>query len=63
MEDWEVYVQEAVAAGRAAREEGIAQNEQSDDSLRRGAELAIRGAREQLDLLVRGGAIPLPPEG
>lgn len=63
MEDWEVYVQEAVAAGRAAREEGIAQDEQSDDSLRRGAELAIRGAREQLDLLVRGGAIPLPPEG
>ncbi len=62
MESWEVFVREAVAAGRAAREAGVAQVERSDDELRSAAERAIRGAREQLDLLVHGGAIPLPPE-
>jgi len=62
MMETEVFVNEAVAVGLKAIEQGIARRILSEDELRREAETKIRHAQEETKILMREGHIPPPPE-
>ena len=62
MQEWEVFVREAVAVGMKAQEQGVARLNISRDDLTRQAEMMIKNARETIELLMREGSIPLPPD-
>ncbi len=61
MEEWEVFVNEAVAVAKKAIEQGVARRILSDSELERQAERMIRRAREEVAILMRAGHIPQPP--
>ncbi len=58
MEDWEVFIREAVAVGLKAEEQGIARLKLSKQALREGAEAIIRNSRDSTKLLMERGLIP-----
>jgi malate dehydrogenase (oxaloacetate-decarboxylating) len=62
MDDWEVFVEEAVAVGRKAIEQGLARLQPSEEELREEAGRIIRRARKETEVLTREGIILLPPE-
>jgi len=61
MEEWEVFPREAVAVALKAIEQGVARVKRTKDELMRMAEEKIRNAREQVQLLMKEGYIPPPP--
>jgi len=61
MEEWEVFPREAVAVALKAIEQGVARVKRTKDELMRMAEEKIRSAREQVQLLMKEGYIPPPP--
>jgi malate dehydrogenase (oxaloacetate-decarboxylating) len=61
MMETEVFINEAVAVGRKAIEQGIARRVLSEDELRREAEMKIRHAQEETKILMRAGHIKPPP--
>ncbi len=63
MDEWEVFVREAVAVGLKAIEQGVAREKPSREELAKGAEKMIKEARETVDLLMKTGMIPPAPEG
>ncbi len=60
MEEWEVFVREAVAVGLKAIEQGIAREKLSREELARKAKKAISEARDTVALLMKEGLIPQP---
>ena len=62
MEEWEVFVREAVAVGMKAMEQGVARKKLSREELTRQAEKMIRQSRETTALLMNAGLIPPAPE-
>jgi malate dehydrogenase (oxaloacetate-decarboxylating) len=62
MQEWEVFVREAVAVGMKAQEQGVARIKLSREELTAQVEKMIRGARETTALLMKEGVIPLPSE-
>ena len=62
MMETEVFINEAVAVGLKAIEQGIARRTLSEAELRREAEAKIRHAQEETKILMREGHIPPPPE-
>lgn len=62
MMETEVFINEAVAVGSKAIEQGIARRTLSEAELRREAETKIRHAQEETKILMREGHIPPPPE-
>jgi len=62
MEEWEVYVDEAVAVGMKAIEQGVARKEMTEEKLRAKAFETIKTAREIVHTLMAAGYIPAPPE-
>lgn len=61
MEDWEVFVNEAVAVAKKAIEQGVARRILSESELVRQAETMIRRAREGVEILMKSGHIAAPP--
>jgi malate dehydrogenase (oxaloacetate-decarboxylating) len=59
MDEWEVFPREAVAVGLKAIEQGIARVKASKAELMKRAEDVIRRAREETQLLMKEGFIPL----
>jgi len=57
MDEKGAFVEEAVAVGMKAQEQGIAKLKVSADELRRKAETMIASAQGQVDALVKGGFI------
>jgi malate dehydrogenase (oxaloacetate-decarboxylating) len=62
MDDWEVFPREAVATAMKAQEQGLALLEKTPEALYAQAEATIRQAREAVQVLMREGLIPEPPE-
>jgi malate dehydrogenase (oxaloacetate-decarboxylating) len=62
MDEWEVYVDEAVAVGMKAIEQGVAGKEMTEEQLRAKAFETIKTAREIVHTLMAAGYIPAPPE-
>jgi malate dehydrogenase (oxaloacetate-decarboxylating) len=62
MEEWEVFVREAVAVGMKAIEQGVARQKLSREELTSKAERMIRDSRETTALLMKTGLIPPLPE-
>ncbi len=62
MEDWEVFPYEAAKVATKAIEQGVARLKKDFDTLYKEAEEKIRRAREQLQILMREGIVPPPPE-
>ncbi len=62
MEEWEVYVDEAVAVGMKAIEQGVARKVMTEEQLRAKAYETIKTAREITHTLMSAGYIPAPPE-
>ncbi|MBI2859950.1 MAG: NADP-dependent malic enzyme [Chloroflexi bacterium] len=63
MEEWEVFVREAVAVGMKAIEQGVARLVMSKEELTARVEKTIGEAREATALLMKSGLIPpAPPE-
>ena len=61
MEDWEVFVREAVAVGLKAIEQGIAREKLSREELTKRAEKVIKESRETVATLMEAGLIlPMP---
>ena len=63
MEEWEVFIREAVAVGMKAIEQGVAREKMSREELTQQAEKMIRESRETVALLMKTGHIPSVPEG
>ena len=63
MEEWEVFIREAVAVGMKAIEQGVAREKLSRDELTKQAERIIRQSRETTTYLMKAGLIPPAPEG
>jgi malate dehydrogenase (oxaloacetate-decarboxylating) len=61
MDEWEIYPRIAVATAMRAMAEGEARLPKTEAELSEQARHTIRTAREATDLLVKEGAIPLPP--
>ncbi len=61
MDEWEVFINEAVAVGLKAIEQGIARIKLSEDELRRSAEELIGSSRKQTELQIKEGLIKKPP--
>ncbi|MFN3346630.1 MAG: malate dehydrogenase, partial [Candidatus Bipolaricaulaceae bacterium] len=61
MEEWEVFVNEAVAVAKKAMEQGVARRILSEGELVRQAETMIRRARQEVEILMKAGHIPQPP--
>lgn len=57
MDEWEVYIDEAVACGMQAIKEGVARRKLTEEELRKSAEGKIKRAREEVHLLMREGLI------
>jgi malate dehydrogenase (oxaloacetate-decarboxylating) len=62
MEEWEVFIREAVAVGMKAIEQGVARQKLSREELASKAERMIRDSRETTALLMKTGLIPPLPE-
>jgi malate dehydrogenase (oxaloacetate-decarboxylating) len=62
MDDWEVFPREAVATAMKAQEQGLALLSKSREELYAQAEATIRQARETVQVLMKEGLIPEPPE-
>ena len=63
MDEWEVYIHEAVACALESIREGVARLKLSRQELWERAEAIIKSARESLEVLMRHGIIkPPPPE-
>lgn len=62
MMETEVFINEAVAVGLKAIEQGIARRILSEEELRREAEEKIRHAQEETKILMRAGHIAPPPD-
>ena len=62
MMETEVFVNEAVAVGRKAIEQGIARRILTEAELRREAETKIRHAQEETRVLMKSGVIAPPPK-
>jgi len=62
MMEIDVFINEAVAVGLKAIEQGIARRPLSEDQLRHEAETKIRRAQAETKILMREGHIPPPPE-
>jgi len=62
MMETEVFVNEAVAVGLKAIEQGLARRVLSEGQLREEAEAKIRRAQEETKILMREGHIPPPPK-
>jgi len=63
MDDWQVFVREAVAVGMKAIEQGVARETLSRQELTQRADKMIREAKEITELLMKSGLIPPAPEG
>lgn len=63
MDEWEVFIREAVAVGMKAIEQGVAREKPSREQLTKRAEKMIKEARETTALLMKEGLIPPVPEG
>jgi hypothetical protein len=61
MDDWEVFVREAVATGLAAQELGVAKLQRSASELEADARAHIEEARATTQLLMREELIPPVP--
>jgi malate dehydrogenase (oxaloacetate-decarboxylating) len=61
MDEWEVFINEAVAVGLKAIEQGIARTPLSEDDLRKSAEELIGNSRKQTELHIKEGLIKKPP--
>jgi len=61
MMETDVFINEAVAVGMKAIEQGIARRVLTEDELRREATEKIRHAQAETNLLMREGLIPPPP--
>ena len=61
MDEWEVFINEAVAVGLKAIEQGIARIELSESELRKSAEELISNSRKQTELQIKEGLIKKPP--
>jgi malate dehydrogenase (oxaloacetate-decarboxylating) len=61
MDEWEVFINEAVAVGLKAIEQGIARTPLSEDDLRKSAEELIGSSRKQTELQIKEGLIKKPP--
>jgi len=61
MEEWEVFVNEAVAVAKKAIAQGVARRVLTDSELEAQAERMIRRAREEVEILMKSGHIPAPP--
>jgi malate dehydrogenase (oxaloacetate-decarboxylating) len=61
MDEWEVFINEAVAVGLKAIEQGIARIKLSEKQLRRSAEELIGNSRKQTELQINEGLIKKPP--
>lgn len=61
MDEWEVYVDEAVAVGMKAIEQGLAGEKMTPEQLREKAYATIRAARETVHTLMKVRLIPPPP--
>lgn len=61
MDEWEVFINEAVAVGLKAIEQGIARIKLSEKELRKNAEELIGNSRKQTELQIREGLIGKPP--
>ncbi len=62
MDDWEVFVREAVAVGMKAVEQGVAREVLSREELNKRAGKIIKEARESVDVLMKSGLIPPQPQ-
>jgi len=62
MDNWEVFIREAVAVGLKAIEQGVAREKPSREELSKRASKTIKEAREAVDLLMREGLIPVYPQ-
>ena len=61
MEDWEVFVREAVAVGLKAIEQGVAREKLSREELTKRAEKMVKESRETVATLMKTGLIlPMP---
>jgi len=61
MDDWEVYPREATEVGLKAIEQGVARVKFSRDELFQTASRIIKQAREETQLMMDKGYIPMPP--
>lgn len=61
MDEWQVFINEAVAVGLKAIEQGIARIELSEKQLRKSAEGLIINSRKQTELQIKEGLIKKPP--
>jgi len=62
MDEWEIFPREAVAVAIKAQEQGVARLQATPEELQATASRIIKGARDQLQLLMEHGAIPPLPE-
>jgi malate dehydrogenase (oxaloacetate-decarboxylating) len=63
MDEWEVFIREAVAVGLKAIEQGVARVKLSREELTKQAERMIGQSRETTARLMESGLIPSAPEG
>jgi len=61
MDEWEVFINEAVAVGLKAIEQGIARTPLSESELRQSATELISNSRKQTELHIKEGLIKKPP--
>ncbi|MEJ2568043.1 MAG: NADP-dependent malic enzyme [candidate division WOR-3 bacterium] len=61
MDEWEVFINEAVAVGLKAIEQGIARTILSEKELHKSAEELIGSSRKQTELQIKEGLIKKPP--
>ncbi len=62
MDEWELFINEAVAVGMKAIDQGIARAPKSEDELRERAKKLIGESRRQTEILMNKGWIKKPPE-
>lgn len=62
MDEWEVFINQAVAVGKKAIEQGIARNEMTEKELAESARSRIEKAREWTQKAMEEGLIEEPPE-
>jgi malate dehydrogenase (oxaloacetate-decarboxylating) len=62
MDDWEVFPREAAAVAVKAVEQGVARVNLTWDEAFETATQKIKHAREQADILMESGSIPMPPD-
>ena len=63
MDEWQAFIDEAVAVGMKAIEQGVARITLSREELTKQAEKMIKESREATELMMKSGLIPPMPEG